>query len=112
MKLVRWIVLVLLCTSLIAAADQKTKKPTPSATQTTTQLIDINNSDKDALTKQLKTLDGIGDAYSAAIVKGQPYANKTQLISRGILPQSTYDKIKDKAIAKQPPKKKHVSGTL
>jgi competence protein ComEA len=68
------------------------KKTTPSA-----DLIDINS----ASTDQLKALPGIGDAYSKKIIDGRPYANKSQLVSRKIIPQSTYDKIKDQIIAKQ-----------
>ena len=68
------------------------KKTTPSA-----DLIDINS----ASTDQLKALPGIGDAYSKKIIDGRPYANKSQLVSRKIIPQATYDRIKDQIIAKQ-----------
>jgi competence protein ComEA len=46
-------------------------------------------------------LPGIGDAYSKKIIAGRPYAKKDQLISKKVLPQATYDKIKDKIVAKQ-----------
>lgn len=88
------------------AAAQPTKKSPPSDTKTTTtkaaDLIDINTATAD----QLKGLPGIGDVYSKKIVANAPYANKAQLVSRKVLPQATYDKIKDRIIAKQPPAKK------
>jgi DNA uptake protein ComE-like DNA-binding protein len=59
--------------------------------------IDINHASK----ADLQTLPGIGDAYANAIIKNRPYKNKTQLRSRNVIPDATYNKIKDKIIAKQ-----------
>lgn len=59
--------------------------------------VDINH----ATVKELKTIPGIGDAYAAKIIKGRPYANKSQLVSRNILNAQLYETIQGMIIAKQ-----------
>lgn len=86
-----------------AVADKGTTSGKAADTIPTTKapLIDINS----ATEAELKAVPGIGDAFAAKIVAGRPYANKAQLKSRKILPATLYEQIKERVIAKQPPKK-------
>ena len=85
----------------LAITAQKAAKPAaPAAAAAATDKIDINTATAD----QLKAIPGIGDAYSKRIIDGRPYTAKNQLVSRGILPQGVYDKVKDQIIANKPAK--------
>ena len=70
--------------------------PKPAATSNRVY-VDINH----ATVKELKNIPGIGDAYANKIVAGRPYANKSQLVSKKVIPQSLYETIQGMIIAKQ-----------
>lgn len=54
-------------------------------------LININTSSLE----QLDSLPGIGQVYGQSIIEHRPYSNVSELLSKGVLKTSVYNKIKD-----------------
>jgi competence protein ComEA len=92
-----------LSTVSVPAGWAQATKPAPAPSKPATkdsmshEPLDLNTASED----QLKTIPGIGESYAKKIVQNRPYKRKDELVQKKILPQATYDKIKDHVVAKQ-----------
>lgn len=104
-----WIKVVVLATAAVLSATVvfATEPTAPKAVKPVAakakaefpkqELVDINT----ATAAELKTIPGLGDVYISQIIAKRPYANKSQLVSRNVLPEAVYEKVKGQIIAKQ-----------
>ncbi len=81
------------------SSPRRTKKHSESsqdASKKSTTKLDVNSATKE----ELNALPGIGSEYAQKIIDGRPYKSKSDLTRKSVLPESTYDKIKDQITAR------------
>ena len=88
---------VSLASSQSSTGSSNSKTSTAKAATPSAEKLDINSATKD----QLQALPGIGGAYSQKIIDNRPYRTKRDLVTKKVIPQATYEKIKDQIIAHQ-----------
>jgi competence protein ComEA len=84
-------------THITAQAASTSSASSSKANAPVAEKLDINSATKE----QLDALPGIGEAYAQKIIDNRPYRTKRDLVTKKIVPQSTYEKIKDQIIAHQ-----------
>lgn len=106
MKLIRFLIALIFAVSVLAplaeSAQEKVKEKSPATTETKKSAgkkepIDINTASEG----ELKSIKGIGEVYAKKIIDNRPYKRKDELVKKNIVPEKTYDQIKDQIIAKQ-----------
>ncbi len=70
----------------------------PERSQRLAEQVDINS----ATPQQLNALPGFGPAYTRRVIAGRPYRLKNQLVTRGVIPQAEYERIRDRIAAHRP----------
>jgi len=59
-------------------------------------LVDVNHASE----AELATLPGISQLEARKIIAGRPYARKNDLLAKGVISESDYDKIRERVTAK------------
>jgi competence protein ComEA len=109
MKVTKDVLIVIVAGALVAAsplwvqAGDATKAPAPETKKATSRpdRLDINT----ATPEQLKAIQGLNESQVKKIIDGRPYNRRNELVSKKILSQETYDKIKQQIGVRRPSQK-------
>ena len=97
-------ILALTIAAPVLAQPAATTMPNPNSPSAATapasrsEMVDLNS----ATATELKALPGVTDSDAAKIIQGRPYADKSQLVTKKVVSDATYEKIKDHVVAKHP----------
>jgi hypothetical protein len=64
-------------------------------------VVDVNSASR----ARLAALPGVGDALADKIIAGRPYASRTDLVSKNVVPSDAFEKIKGSVVARKAPSK-------
>jgi len=77
-----------------ASSSSKQSSSTKKTSTPKSKQVDINSATKDQL-----TATGLDDATAQKVIDGRPYKAKNELVSKKILSEDEYAKVKDKLVA-------------
>jgi competence protein ComEA len=83
-------------TTAPATPKASTSESRSTAAMPRGDMVDINS----ASATELKTLPGISESDATKIIQGRPYSDPHQLVSKKVVSEATYAKIKDHVVAK------------
>lgn len=90
--------MVILAGEAAGQASRPAPGPAAAPSAPTASPIDLNSASRD----DLMSLDGIGEVRADAIIRARPFRAKTELVERRLIPESLYEKIADKVMARAP----------
>ena len=84
--------------SVAPTAPATPAKPPMTAADSKTQMVDINT----ATAAELKALPGMTEADAAKLVQARPFRDVNELVTKKIVPEAEFAKIKDRITAGHP----------
>jgi DNA uptake protein ComE-like DNA-binding protein len=90
-RTIQMLVAVALLSLPLGLSAQEPESPTPSA-----ELLDINTATAEQLTRVV-----MDEEVAQRIIENRPFANKRQLVSRDLVSEEEYERIKDRIVARR-----------